>query len=228
MKKVCFVNGSPRGENSASQYFISEMGRWLDKNKAEVEEVCIVTALKKGTPAEEFDKLLDADSIVFVFPLYIDSIPSSMLDFLDRLADYRKNEKQDLAGARKASDVYAVINCGFVEGHQNINAMQIMQHFSTALRLNWRFGVGIGAGEFMRESQAMPMESKIKRKVYEGIIQLIQDIEGSEVILKKNIFTNPQMPKALFMLAGSWHWRSMAGKNKLKRKMLYARPLLQE
>lgn len=228
MKKVCFVNGSPRGENSASQYLISEMGRQLDKNKAEVEEVCIVTALKNGNRKEEFEKLLAVDSIVFVFPLYVDSIPSSMLDFLDQLADYRKNEKQELTGGRKAPDVYAVINCGFVEGHQNVNAMQIMQHFSTALRLNWRFGVGIGAGEFMRESQEIPMESKVKRKVYEAIIQLIQDIERSEVVLKKNIFTNPQISKSLFMLAGSWHWRRMAGKNKLKRKMLYARPLIQE
>lgn len=229
MKKVFFVNGSPRGKNSASQCFISEVCRQLDKNRTEVTEVCLASDIKADVRKGDFEKLTTADSIVFVFPLYIDSIPSSLLDFLYCFEDYWINEKQGMRNGKKAPDVYAIINCGFIEGRQNINAMRIMQHFAASAGLNWRFGIGIGAGEFMRETQKnIPIHSKIKLKVYKAILRLKEDIEKSPMTVEKNIFTNPAIPKFLFMFAGDRHWIEVAGKSKVKRKALYARPLTGE
>ena len=42
MKKAYFINGSPRGKNSASQYFISEMCKLLDREKVEIENRSIM------------------------------------------------------------------------------------------------------------------------------------------------------------------------------------------
>ncbi len=62
-----------------------------------------------------FDKVL-----VFVFPLYVDSIPSQLLQFLIILGE-RKDLNHDIM-------VYCVVNNGFFEGTQNYIAIQQMKN----------------------------------------------------------------------------------------------------
>lgn len=265
MKKICFVNGSPRTLNSTSEYFIGLIKEMINTNIIEIEDVyiskCLKTiqkvnppsaigdydnlniinsigvkspsevvnngiedeALKSNTLNEAFKKIAESDSIIFVFPLYIDSIPSHMLEFLHQFDEYYKKNKNTKNA--KPQDVYAVINNGFVEGEHNVTVVRIMQHYANSLGLNWRFGIGVGGGEFMRNSQNdVPIESKMKKNVYNAFLKLKKDIEDNEVACVKNIFTNPVMPKKMFIIAGGMYWVKTAKKNKVSKKSLYLRP----
>ena len=224
MKRICMINGSPRGPKSGSQYFLDEIRRLLDPVQFRTEDFAIADCLKNGSVAQAFAAIDNADCLIFAFPLYIDSIPSHLLDFLHQLAAHRKSAQAAAPGAQLPR-LYAVVNNGFIEGTQNSNALRIMRHFADAAGFTWRFGVGIGAGEFMKETgKTIPLQSKLKHKVYEALVKLKQDIENEEVTIEKNLLVNPAMPKVLFMMAGRHHWISDARKNRVAKKQLYARP----
>ena len=223
MKKIYYINGSPRSENSCSQYLISVIEDMLTPGFAQREDIHIAKCLKTNTQMETFKKIIEADSIIFVFPLYIDSIPSHMLDFLYQFDDYIKEYKS--AGGRICANVYTIINNGFIEGVQNRNAARIMQHFANSAGLKWRFAIGIGGGEYMRDSQKdILAQSKIKKSVYDALVKLERDIENTEFTCEKNIFVSPMMPKSLFMFLADREWIKKAKKNKVGKKEIYSRP----
>lgn len=229
MNEVCFINGSPRGKNSGSQYFIGEISKLLNIEKMKIEHLCIVDCLKNNNVEEVFEKIYKANSIIFVFPLYIDSIPSSMLDFLAQFGEFiQKSSRMNMLDKTKVPRIYAVVNSGFIEGEQNKHALKIMEHFCDRIGFDWRFGLGIGAGEFMKESRDISIESKMKKTIYEAFLILKNDIENSRMVYKDNILANPRMPKFLFMFFGNRHWVRIAKRKKVKKNELYAKPYLQE
>jgi hypothetical protein len=72
-----------------------------------------------------------------------------MLDVLVHLDDYCHSQPVQPHNPL----VYVIVNNGFIEGMQNKNVLNIMRHFTDTLGYNWRFGIGIGGGEFLRETQ---------------------------------------------------------------------------
>lgn len=221
MKKVCFINGSPRGKSSGSQYLIGEISSMIKKDNIKVESICIIDCLKNRDIERVFHDLLSYDSLVFTFPLYVDSIPSNMLDFLVQFEAYVNQQNE---GQTKVPNVYAVVNCGFIEGDQNKNAIKIMEHFSDKIGFSWRFGIGVGAGEFLSRTQDLPMESKVKRNIFQAFTRLVQDIEKEGIEATNNILESPKIPRFLFIFMGSKGWVGMAKSNNLKKKQLMAKP----
>ncbi len=225
MQRIGMINGSPREEQSASYYFCGEIRNMLNPTVATVE---IITALHYGdqsSRATVFESMARLDTLIFVFPLYIDSIPSNLLDFLTEFGDFYHQRKQALPTLNTPPRVYAVCNNGFIEGTQNRTALKIMEHYAQALGMRWRFGIGVGGGEFMRNTQGqIPLQSKVKNRVYQAFLQLIEDIETQEVALEKNRFVNPALTKNLFMMVGNCNWIGMAKKFRLRKRDLYAQP----
>ncbi len=205
MNKICFVNGSPRGNHSASKGLIDKVIGMLSKQTTQIHEICVVESLKQNTVEEDFALMGAMESIVFVFPLYIDAIPSNLLEYMYAFDAY-------LAGHPQTPDytpprVYSIINNGFIEGRQNINALKIMAHYTARIGYSWRFGIGIGAGEFVKETmEVIPLNSRLKRNIYNALVKLSNELESRGSTQHNNIMTNPSMPKFLFMAAASHHW----------------------
>jgi hypothetical protein len=219
MNKVCFINGSPRGKNSASKGLIDKVIEMLDKEKVQGHELSVVEWYRKNRKEEDFEFMRTMNAIVFVFPLYVDSIPSSLLEYMYAFEEYLI--KYPCPKDMNAPKVYSIINNGFIEGKQNINALQIMGHYSARIGFNWRFGIGIGAGEFMRETmEVIPLKSKLKLGIYKGLTILAADLEGQVDTEQSNIMTNPSMPKLIFTAAASRHWIKEA---KISKKALSRR-----
>jgi multimeric flavodoxin WrbA len=226
LKQVCLINGSPRGENSCSRYLIDVIRQLLEDNGIRSEIINIVNCQKNYSLLNENLAMIhQSDCLIFVFPLYIDAIPSHMLDFLDQLDQFHRSQPAQRRQQPFGPRVYAIVNNGFIEGSQNKNALNVMRHFANAFGYYWRFGIGIGGGEFLRKTQkTIPLHSKLKRQVYQGLCQLAQDIKTEEIACANNIFVNPSMPKALFMLVGTHGWVSQAKRNHLRKKDIFARP----
>jgi len=211
MISLCFINGSPRQERSGSSYLLSELVNLLDSN-VKTKEYYIDNLMKDKTLLEE---VISCDKIIFASPLYADCFPSTMLEFMTIFEDFIK-DKNNLK-----IDMYCLVNCGFLEGNQNRTAINIMKIYCMRLNFNWRFGLGIGGGEFMSGSRNMPLNSRMKKPVYNAFLALKKDIENTSNAPIDNILVNPKMPKFIYKLAGNMGWKSMAKKNNLKVKDLY-------
>lgn len=211
MINVCFINGSPRKQNSSSSYFIGELTELFNTN-IKTKEYFISNLMKDKALLEE---IISYDKIVFVCSLYVDCLHSSMLDFMYMFEDFIK-EKGNVN-----LDVYGIVNCGFIEGSQNKVALNIIENYCRRLNLNWRFGVGIGGGEFMTNSKDMPLNSFMKRPVYNGFLALKEDIENNYTNRLDNILVNAKIPKLLFKFVGDSFWKTEAKKNGIKVKDIY-------
>ena len=211
MINVCFINGSPRKQNSGSSYFISELTK-LFNNNVKTKEYFISDLMKDKTLLEE---IISYDKIVFVCPLYIDCLHSSMLDFMYIFEDFIKEK------ANVKLDMYGLVNCGFLEGTQNELILNIMKNYCKRLNFNWRFGLGIGGGEFMTGSKDLPLNSFMKKNIYNGFLALKEDIENTSTDKLDNILVSAKMPKFLFKFVTNNHWKVEAKKNNLKVKDLY-------
>ncbi|KOR26694.1 flavodoxin [Clostridium sporogenes] len=215
MNNLCIINGSPKKEKSNSNYLIKELTSLLDNN-IKTKEYYIDELMKDSNLLQD---VISFNKIIFVSPLYADCLPSTMLNFMIYFEEFLK-DKKDLN-----IDVYCLINCGFLEGTQNNLAIDILKNYCKKVGLNWRFGVGIGGGEFMVSSKNMPLNCKMKMPVYNAFLDLKKDIENNDSNTNNSevILVNAKMPKFIFKLAGNISWKVTAKKNNLKSKDLYRR-----
>ncbi|WP_251861687.1 flavodoxin [Clostridium sp. Marseille-Q2269] len=215
MNNLCIINGSPKKKNSNSSYFINELIQLLNNNIKTKEYY--VSELMKDTSS--LNEILSFNKIILISPLYADCLPSPMLDFMICFESFLKNKK----GLN--TDMYCLINCGFLEGTQNSIAIDIMKNYCTRIGFNWRLGIGIGAGEFMINSKNIPLNSKMKHPIYDALLTLKKDIENinNSITPQNKILVNAKMPKFIFKLAGNMYWKRIAKKNNLKTKDLYKR-----
>lgn len=213
MKKVCFIYGSPKEKNSSSYYFIDSIIKILDSNYVKCNIVRICDALRNE---DEFKNIISADKIVIVSPLYLDALPSTVIEFFVKFEKYIKKHNIE------KKSVYAVVNCGFIEGNQSNLALDMVKHFARKVDFNWRFGISVGGGEVMLCSRkVISLKGVIKRPVYKALLALKSDIENNITDERENIMTNANITKGLFMFMGHRYWMFMARKNNLSFKDLY-------
>jgi len=131
--KTVLINCSPKKQFCASAYFLSLQRLFVGGQK-------VTETLR--TPADHgriLQQLRDAQTVVFVLPLYVDGVPSHVLRFMQEMETCCKQNGLRLG-------VYCVANNGFIEGRQNEPLMQVFEHFCERAGLRWGGGVGIGGG----------------------------------------------------------------------------------
>lgn len=140
--KTVLINCSPKKRFCASSYFLSLVRLFVGGLK--------VTE-KLRTPADHariLKQLIDAQTVVFCLPLYVDGVPSHVLNFLKEMEELcRKNELH--------LNVYCIANNGFIEGRQNEPLMQILENFCTRAGLVWGGGIGIGGGVMLNVTRIL-------------------------------------------------------------------------
>ncbi len=184
--KFAMILGSPKKRGSISAHLIEEMKTAIgDKG-----EVTIFNALK----TEQFDEILSCDRLVFVFPLYYDSLPSHVISYLEQLDAFIKEHPME-----NKPSVYGVCNLGFYEGYQTKWALGRIQCWAEAVDLPWKVGLGVGAGPFTIH---LPPEAREKTdKGKEQFMQmLISNTAGD------NIYTEPDIPKEMFVEIANKQW----------------------
>lgn len=159
------------------------------------------------------EQLTGCDALIFAFPLYVDGIPSHLLNCLIQLEMHFSGIKE------KDTVVYALINCGFYEGHQAKLALEMMENWCARAGLKWGQGVGIGAGGMLLSIKNVPLGHGPKKSLGKAFKQL------SDNILKRtsagSIFISLNFPRALYKLAAETGWRLAIKNNGLKTKDLF-------
>ena len=142
MEKTVLINCSPKRKLSVSGFLMRCAGI-LIRGKKEY--------LHLRTPADHesiLRALKTAGKVVFITPLYVDSVPSHMLPFLREMEDFCLENGLWLK-------VYVIANNGFIEGKQNEPLMQVMENFCACGGLEWCGGIGIGGGVMLNVERIM-------------------------------------------------------------------------
>lgn len=131
--KTVLVSASPKKKFSVSSYFLSLCALGIRG------ETVRETIRNRGDHTKILESFRGADSIVFSMPLYVDGVPSHLLEFLEQAETFCL--ENDLH-----PNVYVISNSGFIEGNQNRCLMQIMENFCDRSGCRLQGGVGIGGG----------------------------------------------------------------------------------
>ena len=226
---ILLVNGSPRPTGSASGSILETIRGKLGPDHHYTE----VNARKSPLASAS---CLDQDAIVIAFPLYVDSLPSRLLEWLvsfEALA-----AAPDAARSRKETAIFSVCNCGFHEGVQTRTALRIVRNFALKNGFAWGGGLGIGTGGMINGMAKVPEEAWIKREVSHGVAWMADNVaawglrapgnsgSGEQDLARTMRFVNHAFPRFAYILVANHEWKMEARKNGLKPRELYARPIV--
>ena len=116
---ILYINGSPKLENSNSNYFLNKI-----KNNEKINYIY----------RDKFDNILKkinkVDTIILSFPLYVDSPPSKVIEFMEYIID----NNIDISNKK----IYTIINCGFWEAKHNRTASLIIENFANNRKAKYK------------------------------------------------------------------------------------------
>lgn len=85
-------------------------------------------------------ELLQIDALVLAMPVYVDAVPSHVLELMQIIEAFAKENHLKFR-------VYAICNCGFYEGIHCETEMNIIRNFCARAGLEYSGGGGVGGGE---------------------------------------------------------------------------------
>ena len=204
--KITIINGSPKTVKSNSEILGNYLFPLLKENNIK-KYYSIYFQLNDKTKNE----IYNSDVLIFIFPLYVDGIPSNLLKLLVKF------EKENVV--KPKTKIYCIVNNGFYEGKQNFLALLHMKNWCKKVNAKWGQGIGIGSGELLPYLKKFklgqgPLKNleKILNRLSRNILTLNSD---------KNIYINPNWPKILYFIQGSISWILKARKNNLKIQELF-------
>jgi multimeric flavodoxin WrbA len=202
--KIALVNGSPKPGGSASKLILEALQERIGSSSD-----CTVCNAVKQERDEFIRAIARSDAIVFIFPLYVDGIPSHLLRLLDEASG-------EIADAAPGATVYAVVNNGLYEGWQNTLAFEMMRRFVDRAGLSWGGGTGAGAGGMIH---VLTIGRGPLKKLGAALDSLAQNITNR--VAADDCTLEPAFPRFLYKAAAHSEWRRGARKNNLTVKQLY-------
>lgn len=160
--KLSIINGSPRKRTSNSTKILNWIISGLDKT--EYDEIEYIAEVKKQD--EILDKCKKSDSLLFCFPLYVDSMPAQQKLFFEKMEKY----KMDFKG----KTISFIIHSGFPEMIQSESLKEYLEMFSTDIMEMNCLGVAIIGGS---EALQMAPDQMFSRQINElqSVIRSIED-----------------------------------------------------
>ncbi len=220
--RIYAINGSAKGEVSNSREMISIVEGYLGGD-AKIEVVSQIKQYRKPDDSV-FSAMAESDVLLVSSSLYVDSLPATLMAFLERYSAYLAGPGKD--SRAREQRVFACVNCGFYEGAQNASALAVIAHFSAASGLKWSGGVGIGTGEMIRMMKDTPLDMPIRKPVTRALRAIADAIAaGPDGKLEKNLYVQHGFPAIFYKLGGESGWRKQAKANGLKARDLFRKPL---
>lgn len=208
MQKIALINGSPKAKNSASEAALQALRTFIRDS-----EITEYNFRKPQLSSQQLEQLEKEDVWVLAFPLYVDGIPSHMLNCLVQLENHFE------AKSMPKVTVYCLVNCGFYEGEQCGLALEMVENWCAKSGRQWGQGLGIGAGGMLPTVKNVPVGSGPKKNLGKALQTLavnIADGTGGD-----NIFITANFLRFAYKFAAEAAWRKMVKANGLKTKDLY-------
>ena len=204
--KISIINGSPKAVKSNSEILGNYLVSLLEGN-----EIKKYYSISFNLNEKIKNEIYNSNILIFLFPLYVDGIPSNLLKLLVEF------EKEKVVNPE--TKIYCVVNNGFYEGKQNHLAILLMKNWCEKVKAKWGQGIGVGAGELL------PYLKKytLGKGPLKNLGKALNNFSGNILTLKsgEDIYINPNWLKSLYFLQGSILWLLKARMNNLKVKELF-------
>lgn len=204
MKKLLIINGSPRYDRGASSTLIEDMKPYIKVPY----DVCFSGGLNSFN--DELRPLLkEADSIMFVFPVYVDSLPSNLTYCLKYIYD----NKEEI-GIKKDAKIFVYAQCGLHEADQTETSIDIIRNWAQRMDLQFVQAVGFGASGTLLGAKKFAAGEGIKRDmpaIIETLMKAVETGQGGE-----NQYATVTISREEYQAASEAAWRKLALRNGLE------------
>ena len=204
--KISIINGSPKAGKSNSGILGNYLLSLLKDN-----EIRKYYSISVRLDDKIKNQIYNSDVLIFLFPLYVDGIPSNLLKLLVEF------EKKKVIKYR--TKIYCIVNNGFYEGKQNQLAILQIKNWCEKVKARWGQGIGVGAGELLPYLKKYPLgQGPLKNlgKVLDKFSANILTLKSDE-----DIYINPNWLRSLYFLQGSISWILKGRKNNLRVRELF-------
>lgn len=207
--KVALINGSPKGQRSASQVILDHAKETLPKYL----DFMSFTLKEPHIEQDVLKQITSCDLLIWAFPLYVDAIPSHVLPWLYELERIYRNRD----GTKPR--VYALVNCGFYEADQNAIMLEIIRNWCTKSGLVWGQGIGFGAGGVFVGLRNIPLG----KWPFKNLEKAFKSFAVNLVTQKSapDIFVSPKFPRFSYKLVAEFGWRRAIKRNGLRIRDLH-------
>ena len=204
--KISIINGSPKAIKSNSEILGNYLSSLLKEN--EIKEYYSISFRLND---ENKNEIYNSDVLIFLFPLYVDGIPSNLLKLL---VEFEK-EKVIKSGTK----IYCIVNNGFYEGKQNRLAILQVKNWCEKVKADWGQGIGAGAGELLPYLKKSPLgQGPLK-----NLGKVLDEFSANIITLKsdEDIYINPNWLKSLYFFQATISWILKGRKNNLRVRELF-------
>ena len=204
--KISIINGSPKAIKSNSEIFGNYLSSLLKEN-----EIKKYYSISFRLNDENKNEIYNSDVLIFLFPLYVDGIPSNLLKL------FVEFEKEKVVNP--ATRVYCIVNNGFYEGKQNRLAILQIKNWCEKVKADWGQGIGVGAGELLPYLK----KYKLGQGPLKNLGKVLDKFSTNILTLKsdKDIYINQNWLKSLYFFQGTISWILKGRKNNLRVRELF-------
>ncbi len=205
---ILFINGSPRRGRSTSASIIGHMRNLIGDSLRT--DVVFATGCDLSD-RDLVDSMIGSRIIILVSPLYVDALPSEVLELMRTLGE------NDLKGI----SFMAVFNCGFPESSHNSTAISICRNYSAANGMRWLGGLAIGGGGAIdgRPLSANGPERHVMRSLQMVCDSLVEDAPIPEEAF--SLASRQFFPVWLYMIVANHQWKTRAKGLGVKKSLKY-------
>ena len=204
--KISIINGSPKTIKSNSEILGSYLSSLLKEN-----EIKKYYSISFRLDDKIKNEIHSSDILIFLFPLYVDGIPSNLLKLLVKFEEEKVIKSE--------TKIYCIVNNGFYEGKQNRLAILQMKNWCEKVKARWGQGIGVGAGELLPHLK----KYSLGRGPLKNLGKVLDKFSANILTLKsdEDIYINPNWLKSLYFFQGTISWILKGRKNNLRVRELF-------
>ncbi len=207
IRRALLLVGSPRTNKSNSNSIGGYLFERLRLHSIQTETVYLHTMVRSPDKIKALMEAIDeADLVTLAFPLYEDTLPSPVIEVLERIAAYRQGHRQTHRPL-----FTAISNCGFPEAQHNANALAICETFAKQSNLQWAGGLALGGGEQIGGRPLVKAGGQMIR-IRKALELAAEALVVSQSIPKmaQDLMAKPVVPAWTYRLMGGYIWKQRA------------------
>jgi hypothetical protein len=177
--RLTVFNGSPRGKNSNTTVFLDHFLKGFTETSDNTYELTYLLGVKG--PEKLAEIFANAETVLFAFPVYIDSMPAMVKDFFEALEPYCSREQNP-------SFVF-LIQSGFPEANHLRALERYLEKLSRRLNCRYLGTIIKGGGECIRF-----MPKPLVKMIFQGFYKLGRSF-GATGTFDKSILSRLAFPE---------------------------------
>jgi len=207
IKRAVLLVGSPKTHKSNSNSLGSYLFEQMRSHSVETETIYLHTTVRSPEKMNALFQAVDnSDLITLAFPLYEDTLPSPVIEVLERVAAHRR--------ANEVSHrplFTAIANCGFPEAQHNANAIAVCEAFARQAKLHWAGGLAMGGGEQIGGRPLAEIGGqtiRLRKALDMAAVALVQGRNIPKAA--QELMSKPVIPAIAYRLMGEFIWKQRA------------------